>query len=378
VHLLAVENGELATASGMRYRVLALDPFSQHMSLPVLRKIRDLVQDGAVVCGPRPIATPSLSDDPKEFRSIVDQLWGPSGSGNSVGKGKVYGNQTLGEVLAGLNVMPDFEYTKPNPDTQLLFVHRRLADADLYYVDNRNDRSEESETTFRIDGREAELWHADIGKIEPASYKATNGRTTVALHLAPWETVFVVFRHPSTAASRALPRVIENSIATIEGPWELSFQPDRGAPPKISLEKLAPWQESKDEGVKYFGGTGIYTKTLQAASDWFKPGGELWIDLGEVKNLAEVSVNGKPLGIVWKTPYRVDATSVLHPGANFVQIKVTNGWANRIIGDRQPNTTKTYTFTSPKFYKANAPLQPSGLLGPVQVIRAVHEAKSMK
>jgi len=362
----------------MRYRVLALDPFTQHMSLPVLRKIRDLVEAGAVVCGPRPIATPSLSDNPKEFQSIVDQLWGPSGLGNNVGKGKVYGNRKLGDVLAGLNVTPDFEYTKPNPDTQLLFVHRKLADADLYYVDNRNDRSEELETTFRIDGREAELWHADTGKIEPASYKAANVGTTVPLHLAPWETVFVVFRHPSNAASRALPRVVENLVGTIEGPWDLSFQPDRGAPPKIPLEKLVPWQESKDEGVKYFGGTGTYTKTIQATSDWFKPGAELWIDLGEVKNLAEVSVNGKPLGIVWKTPYRVDATSALHHGSNTLEIKVTNGWANRIIGDRQPNAAKTYTFTSPKFYKANAPLQPSGLLGPVQVIQSIREAKVMK
>ena len=372
MHVLTVEKGELATASGMRYRVLALDPFSQHMSLPVLRKIRDLVEAGAVVCAPRPIATPSLSDDPKEFHGIVNQLWGPSGSGSSVGKGKVFGNQKLGDVLAGLNVTPDFEYTKPNPDTQLLFVHRKLADADLYYVDNRNDRSEELETTFRIVGREAELWHADTGKIEPASYKAVNVGTTVPLNLAPWETVFVVFRHLSNAASRALPRVVESSVGTIEGPWDLSFQPDRGAPPKITLEKLVPWQESKDEGVKYFGGTGTYTKTIQATSDWFKPGAELWIDLGQVKNLAEVSVNGKPLGIVWKTPYRVDATSALQPGSNTLEIKVTNGWANRIIGDRQPNAAKTYTFTSPKFYKANAPLQPSGLLGPVQVIQAVH------
>jgi hypothetical protein len=190
--------------------------------------------------------------------------------------------------------------------------------------------------------------------------------------------VFVVFRHPSKAASRALPGVVENQVATIEGPWDLSFQPDRGAPPKITLAKLVPWQESKDEGVKYFGGTGTYTKTIQATSDWFKPGAELWIDLGQVKNLAEVSVNGKPLGIVWKTPYRVDATSALHPGSNTLEIRVTNGWANRIIGDRQPNATKTYTFTSPKFYKANAPLQPSGLLGPVQVIQSIREAKVMK
>jgi len=378
VHLLTVENGELTTASGMRYRLLTLDPFSQHMSLPVIRKIRDLVQAGAIVCGLKPLGTPSLSDDTMEFQRIADQLWGPSGAGNSVGKGKVYGNQKMGNVLAAMKVIPDFEYGKPKADTELLFVHRKLADADLYFVDNRSDRSEDLETTFRIDRREAELWHADTGKIEPASYKTANGRTTVPLHLDPWETVFVVFRHPVKATSRTLPKVVEKSVATIEGPWSVTFQSDRGAPAQITLEKLVPWQESTEDGVKYFSGTGTYTKTLQTASDWFKPGAELWIDLGEVKNLAEVSVNGKSLGIVWKTPYRVDATPALHPGSNTLEIKVTNGWANRIIGDRQPSATKPHTFTSPKFYKANAPLQPSGLLGPVRVIQSVQEANVMK
>jgi hypothetical protein len=122
--------------------------------------------------------------------------------------------------------------------------------------------------------------------------------------------------------------------------------------------------------VKYFSGTATYTRTVEAAADWFKPDSRLWIDLGSVKNLAEVLVNGTVLGIVWKTPYRVDATGVLKPGANTIAIRVTNGWANRIIGDRQPNVTRTYTFTSPKFYKASSPLWPSGLLGPVQILRA--------
>jgi hypothetical protein len=71
----------------------------------------------------------------------------------------------------------------------------------------------------------------------------------------------------------------------------------------------------------------------------------VWLDLGDVKNLAEVVVNGKSLGIVWHAPYRVDATAVLKPGANEVSIKVTNAWVNRLIGDQQPDATTKYTFT---------------------------------
>jgi hypothetical protein len=370
IHKLSVVDGQLATASGMRYRVLALDPHSQHMSLPVLRKIRDLVQSGAIVAGPKPTDTPSLSDDPKEFQSLADQIWGSGTGERSFGKGRVYAGLKVADVLATMQVSPDFEYSKLPRDTEVLFVHRKLSDGNLYYVDNRRDQNEDLEATFRVTGKEAEIWHPDTGAIEPASFRIAGGRTTVPLHLDPWGTVFVVFRHAAKTPSRTLPKISDSSIATVEGPWDLSFQADRGAPAKITLDRLASWSDSADEGVKYFSGTGTYTKTIQAPGDWFKPGTRLSIDLGEVKNLAEVSVNGKPLGIVWKTPYRVDVTEVMKAGANTVEIKVTNPWVNRIIGDRQPNVTKTYTFTSPKYYKADSKLVPSGLLGPVQIIQS--------
>ena len=372
IHVLTFKDGQLATPSGMRYRVLALDPHSQQMSLPVLNKIRDLVQAGAIVAGPKPTDTPSLSDKTKEFQSIVDELWG-SGSGNTVGKGRVYGDKGLGDVLTAVTVTPDFDYTKPEPDANVLFVHRKLADGDLYFVDNRNDRDETLDASFRVTGKEAELWHADTGTTESASFQIADGRTTVPLHLEPWGTVFVVFRKPAKTPSRTLPKTVETTLATVDGPWELSFEPNLGAPAKITLGRLTSWSDSSDEGVKYFSGKGTYTKTIDAPADWSAKGDHVWLDLGDVKNLAEVSVNGKPLGIVWKTPYRVDITPALKPGKNAVEIKVTNAWVNRIIGDRQPNVTKTYTFTSPKFYKADSKLVASGLLGPVKVIRISKE-----
>ena len=372
VHVLTFKDGQLATPSGMRYRVLALDPHSQQMSLPVLKKIRDLVQAGAIVAGPKPTDTPSLSDDAKEFQSIVDQLWG-SGSGNTVGKGKVYGDKNLGDVLTTVGVAPDFNYTKPQADTNLLFVHRKLADGDLYFVDSRSDRDEVLDASFRVTGKEAELWHADTGATESASFQIADGRTTVPLHLEPWGTVFVVFRKPAKTTSRSLPKTAETTLATVEGPWDLSFEPNLGAPAKITLDKLISWSDNSDEGVKYFSGKGTYAKTIDAPADWSAKGAHVWLDLGDVKNLAEVSVNGKPLGIVWKTPYRVDITGALKPGKNAVEIRVTNAWVNRIVGDRQPNVTKTYSFTSPKFYKADSQLVASGLLGPVRVIRTTKE-----
>lgn len=372
IHVLTFKDGALTTPGGMRYQVLALDPHSEQMSLPVLKKIRDLVQAGAVVVGPKPKDTPSLSDDPKEFKRIADQLWSSTTADAPV-KGKVYGNASLADALTASNVPVDFDYTKPKADTNLLFVHRKLADGDLYFVDNRNDRDEIVDASFRVTGREAELWHPDTGKTESAPYKIVNGHTTVPLHLETWGTVFVVFRKAAKNSSRTLPKQTETTVASVEGPWTINFEANLGAPASITLDKLSSWSESNDAGVKYFSGKGTYTKTLDVPSDWTAKGSHVWIDLGEVKNLAEVSVNGKSLGIVWKTPYRVDATEALEVGKNTLEITVTDAWVNRIIGDRQPNVSKTYTFTSPKFYKADSKLVPSGLLGPVTVVRVTAE-----
>ncbi len=353
----------------MSYRVLALDPYSKHMSLPVLRSIHKLVEDGAMVAGAKPTDTPSLADDATEFKKLNDDLFGDGTGVHSVGKGKVFAGQNAEAALKALNVDPDFDHSKPQNETRILFVHRKVADGDVYFLDNRNDRDEAVDATFRVTGKLPELWYAETGKSKPVSYNIANGRTTIPLHFEPWGTVFVVFRKPAKSTSLTLPKTTETELATISGPWKVNFQSGRGAPASVTLDKLMSWNDSADQGVKYFSGTGSYTKSIQASADWFKTGTKIWIDLGDVKNLAEVAVNGKSLGIVWHAPYRVDVTGALKPGSNELTVKVTNAWVNRLIGDQQPDATTKYTFADVKPYKANSPLLPSGLLGPVKVER---------
>ncbi|MDE3149026.1 MAG: glycoside hydrolase, partial [Acidobacteriota bacterium] len=370
IHELSVVDGRIHTRSGMSYRVLGLDPYSRHMSLPVLRAIDKLVEDGAVVAGPKPVDDPSLADDQAEFSKLNDKLFGDGTGVHTVGKGTVYAGESLGDVFNALHLVPDFEFTRPEADARLLFVHRKLKGGDLYFVDNRMDRNETVEATFRVTGKEAELWHAETGKMEPASYRIADGRTTVPLKLEPWGTVFVVFRKPTSETERTLPAVKEMELATVDDDWKVGFQADRGAPASITLDRLASWTENSDPGVKYFSGTAVYARTVDAQAAWFAPGAHLWIDLGNVQVIAEVAVNGKPLGTVWHAPFRVDATGALHPGANEITVKVTNLWPNRMIGDLQPGVTKTYTWADIAPYKADSPLLESGLLGPVTVVRS--------
>ncbi|MBB5059269.1 hypothetical protein HDF16_003992 [Granulicella aggregans] len=373
IHVLKTANGKITTASGMSYSLLALDPYSTHMSLPVLRAIHKLVEDGATLAGPMPADDPSLGDDHAEFTKLNSELFGDGSGTHKVGKGTVYAGLSLDDVFHTMNLKPDFDYTKPAPDTRLLFVHRKLADGDVYFVDNRSDSPATVDATFRVAGKAPQLWYAETGKGEPVSYTSADGHTTVPLKLEAWGTVFVVFRESAKSPSHTVPNMHETELATLDGSWNVSFQSGRGAPATASLDKLISWPESADAGIKYFAGTGTYVRTIDASPEWFKKGVQVWLDLGDVKNLAQVTLNSRDLAVVWHAPYRVNLTGTLKPGKNELIIKVTNAWVNRLIGDEQPDAKVKYTFADVKPYKADSPLLPSGLIGPVKLYAESHE-----
>jgi hypothetical protein len=364
---LQVEDGSLTTPGGMHYRVLALDSNAQHMSLPVLRRLAELVSAGAVVVGERPLDTPSLADDSQDFSRLVGALWGAGDGKHVYGKGEVISGQALDAALLSLGVAPDFEVDAQS-SSDLRFVHRRLPNGEVYFVDNRQDQPARSTIRFRVDGRVPELWHADSGAREALSYRMDSGRTRVPLTLNAHESVFVVFRKPTSLKERTIPTRVETTILTVADSWQVKFPAGRGAPTNARTTALNSWSDDADQGIRYFSGTATYTTTLTAPPNWFDKTQRLWLDLGKVKNIAQIRVNGKNLGIAWKAPFRVDVTSALKPGSNRLQVRVTNLWVNRLIGDTQADAADKYTFTTQPFYKADSPLLPSGLLGPVRLL----------
>ena len=391
LHLLSFKDGRLVAPGGTSYRILYLGGRSQRMTLPVLRQLKSLVAQGAVVVGNRPTDSPSLADDPAEWKKVADSMWGSNdpaewrriadslrGTASQthgvrrIGRGQLYIGLSADDALAALGVTRDFEYTRPEPDANLMFVHRKLADGDLYFVDNRNDHAENVNATFRVEGKAPELWDAASGETQPVSYSIDGGRTTVPLHLEPYGTTFVVFREPAKAAALSLPERKETEVAGVDEAlnrdWAVSFEPNRGAPEIAQFDRLISWSDSTDLGVKYFSGSATYSKTIQVPDGVFSPGTHLWLDLGDVENIAEVAVNGKYQGILWKTPFRIDVTQALVPGSNQIVVQVTNLWVNRMIGDQQPWALKKYAFADFTPYKADSPLLPSGLIGPVRLL----------
>jgi hypothetical protein len=373
------EGGRIALPDGTSYRVLVL-PEIDTMRPALLRKLRELVAGGATVVGPRPARSPSLEGFPDadaEVRALAAELWGDldgvSRTIHRLGDGQVIWGLSLETVLDSIGVAPDLEHGG-GLDAEIAWHHRHLDGTEIYYVANVTDAAQTLEARFRVGGMNVEVWHPDTGAIEAASYRIEGDRTVVSLPLDEHELVFVVFRGTANAPSRSIPTPTETTLATIDGPWEVEFTPKMGAPARIEMDSLQSWTENEENGIRFYSGTASYTKTIVADASWMRDGGRLVLDLGGVGDLAEVTVNGKPLGIAWKPPYRIDATGALTAGENRIEIKVTNQWSNRIAGDRDaPVEQKVLSvaegrgFGGGRFGGGGA-ASPSGLIGPVRVV----------
>ncbi|MFA6174119.1 MAG: glycosyl hydrolase [Kiritimatiellales bacterium] len=297
-------------------------------------------------------------------------------------------------VLAQSGLPPDFK-AEPN----LRYIHKKLGDTDIYFVANPETNAVESLCAFRITGKQPELWWPDTGRMETAAvYEEKAGVTQVPLRFDPSGSMFVVFRKKSEIGNRK--SEIKNwlefkPVQEIAGPWEVSFDPERGPfdsaqgrrPGEFIFEKLEDWSKRPEPGIRYYSGTATYRKTFQSAID--NPQSEIFLDLGNVAVMAEVKLNGKDLGILWKPPFRIDITDAVKKGGNELEVKVVNLWINRMIGDEQlpedsdrnpngtlkswpswlnegkPSPTGRFTFTSWRLWKKDDALAESGLLGPV-------------
>lgn len=351
LNILTVKDGKITTPGGGSYSVLVLDESAKQMTLPVLKKLRELVKAGARVTGVKPHKSPSLSDNINEFRQIADEIW----SNPNVSAASPI------EVLQSQGIQADVVIN--NAKARILYVHRQMPNTDIYWLNNRSAETNEAEISFRCAGKLPELWHPQTGKVEMVSWQIKNGRAVINLKFDPWEAYFIVFNENTKALGAYVPPMSTTEISRITTPWQVSFQEKRGAPASAVFSTLASLSENADPGIKYFSGTASYRNSFIIKK--INKNSRTVLDLGEVKNLAEVVVNGKNLGILWKTPFAIDITDAVTQGKNTLELRVTNLWVNRLIGDAQPGTTDKITFTTMPFYRAGDPLLPSGLMGPV-------------
>jgi hypothetical protein len=259
----------------------------------------------------------------------------------------------------------------------LRYVHRTTADKEIYWVNNRLDKARSIEATFRVSGLKPTLWHPETGETEEVSYEMKDGCTTVSLNLIENEAVFVVFSGKAEQAKVVVPEKKEVLFRHLDTPWTVQFDEQWGGPKETTFKQLISYTDSEDKGIKYYSGTAVYKNSVIVSEPELKQGNYV-LDLGKVGCMAEVIVNGKNLGVLWKTPYKIDITKALKSGTNDFEIRVINQWVNRIIGDKQPDCEKKYTFSAfDYFYQPNSELLPAGLMGPVNIIRT-NKTKSSK
>lgn len=355
----SVKNGQIVLPDGVSYRLLVL-PNRDVISLPVLRKLKELAEDGATIIGPKPSQASGLQNYPQcdeEVRSLASDLWD---------RGLIVSNQTARQVLEAKGLPPDLDSTDPNID----YIHRHADGAEIYFVANKTNYPVSADCAFRVGGKAPELWDALTGGRRFASAYAENrGRTTVPLEFPPFGSCFVVFRTPASEhpATRANNYPTFDTIEEFGGPWTVKFDPKWGGPASVQFEQLDDWTKRAEPGVKYYSGTAKYFKSFD-----LPPGGGvegLFLDLGDVRELASVRLNGRNLGIAWSPPFRVEITGAVKPRDNRLEIDVINFWPNRIIGDAALPTRERLTKTNIRKLTKDTPLMPSGLLGPVRVLK---------
>lgn len=351
MNAIKAKDGKLVSAGGTEYKVLLMDRNMDYVSVPVLRTVKKLADKGIVISGVKPEHAASLADDPAEFDALVKDIF-------ESGRKNVYVDTPIAEVFAAEGIEPDVVY-----DQDMKFRHRTMPGAEIYWVNKPSHDNRTVEASFRTAGLRPQVWHPDTGVKEDAAYRVENGRTVVTLNLVSNDAVFVVFAGKGEE-SYSLPETARTAIATVEGPWNVKFQEKRGAPVEATFDRLESYTESNVFGIKYFSGVASYTNSF----DMDKTEGRVIIDLGKVRDLAEVYVNGEYCGITWKEPYVLDITDAVNEGRNSIEVRVANVWVNRIIGDEQPGNPERITHCDSRHYRADSPLNEAGLLGPVTII----------
>ena len=365
---MSVKNGRITLPDGMSYAVMLL-PEQEQMPLPVLQKIEALVLAGATVIGPKPTALPGLNNNEDEkqlFQRISNKLWG-----NINGKGKIVFVSTAEEALVKSGIIKDFSF---NGKLALDYIHRTTKMGEVYFIRNESDEWAKGDAQFCVTGKYSELWDPATGvqtRIE--NYKTENNKTSFQLELPAHGSVFVVFNNQlrKLASSESQAPFAEQEL---KGSWKVSFPKGWGAPTECVFDRLKSWTDFEEAGIKYFSGTATYQKTFNIENGM--TGKDCHIDLGDVRDVAEVFVNGKSAGVLWKIPYSADISHLIHPGENNLKVEVVNMWVNRLTGDmlldqkdrfcktNQPYITKEVWPGGDETFR----IQTSGLVGPVKLV----------
>lgn len=269
-------------------------------------------------------------------------------------------------ILEAMNVPQDFQSDGP-----VRFTHRQTPSADIYFIANTENRKVVTTCTFRVPQGAPQLWDPVTAEIRTLpQFVRQHNSTSVPFTFEPHQSFFVVFprndasKGPASTDSVNFPQAAP--VTALDGSWEVAFDPKWGGPAKVVFPVLQDWKDHPEEGIRNYSGIATYRKVFDFPKLSEK---RAYLNLGTVHELAEVTLNGKTLGVVWCAPWRIDITNALKTKNNQLEIRVANLWPNRMIGDAaKPESGRLTRTAIGNPYKVSSKLLPSGLLGPVEIM----------
>ncbi len=428
INRMSFKDGRIVLPDGMSYRVLVL-PDKSDMPLEVLSKLEALVSQGAVIIGPKPTEVPGLANlesNTKAIRELAGKMWGGiNGSTikvNNYGKGQIVWGYTPEEWLKKIGIGPDFSTQNSQADSGFDFIHRETTLSHIYFIINKTLGQLSTECTFRVENTAPQLWDPSDGSIvDQHVFQSKDGGITIPVVLPPGGSTFVVFKkgfsgigldavlkevtNDDQLPTEKVLNVKRNSVEMecwqngkytivgnsgkqiqaivekiptpypIDGAWHVEFDPKWGAPGKVEFPELISWTEHDNISIKYYSGKGTYTKTITVQDEWMGKGKNIYLDIGDVGEIAEIFINGNSAGVVWKPPFKVDITGQVKFGDNELKIEVMNLWVNRLTGDKDLPESERFTKTNIRSdggswleNYSEWHIEPAGLFGPVRLL----------
>jgi hypothetical protein len=388
LRLATVKNGRVVLPGGASYGVLvipapvAMTPNGGYMSPQVVSKLQQLVNDGAtIIINNKPTQAVGLTTN-EQVKQGGEALWAMAKSKNT--KGKVLTGIYPDETFDALGIKRDviISDSAGNYAKDVAWAHRAGDGFDIYFVSNQQAVNRTINLSLRDGAHAPRIFDPLTGEVEQAeNWEQKNGRALMKLKLDPNASLFIVLDQNTKSANYVyrmkMDLARDSKLGKTIDNWKLQFDPKSGGPKELlTLNNLYDWSKSPVDGIKYYSGTATYSTTFS----WKNPqpkgaASELILDLGTVANLAEVFVNGKYCGTAWTAPYNIHIEKAVHPGINNIEIKVTNTWANRLMGDHNLPPDKQITWTNAPYRLEGKPLLPAGLIGPVKLLEEVYDPR---
>lgn len=384
LNLSKVRTGNIELSTGAKYRLLVIpgatkmSPNKGWISSATAARIKQFAEEGATVLIneelDHSIGLLNAKMNDIRIQQINQTIFGqgnsPGGNSFKTGKGKIVVGPYIKESFSSLGIQPDFTATNANGKRaeKIAWTHRNGNGVDIYFISNQKDSAQTIDLSLRISGKIPEIWNPVTGETRSAAnYQIKNGRTEFPVFLDQNASLFIVLQQPTKqTANNAGKNWTETvSIQTIDGPWTVKFDPSLGGPKEpVTFNQLTNWTQNADSTIRYYSGTAKYSTTFNYRVQTNK---SVWINIGNVHNLAGVFVNGIDCGVAWTAPYRVDISKALKEGQNTIRVEVVNTWNNRLVGDSRLPADKRITATMFPFKMEGKNLLPAGLLGPVTI-----------